>query len=293
MTKSKWIFIILFFSLSMLSFDRLIDITDASKNSHFSEKVNLALRRTAHHLLKASGDSTSQIEPVKMLDERSFKIRLERNFTYDLLPKLLEESFKIHQIDNVYDVSVLDCNDGELTLGYNSFDFKKDKNVPCIGRQQDKTCYDLQITFAKKPIQNSPKPMWLIPLWGLFITGFIFWNRKATQVKTESEIINQKEVSESISFGNSNFDFTNQTLFSGNVQHNLTYREAKLLRLFVNNQNQLLERDFILKSVWEDEGITVGRSLDVFVSRLRKMLSSDSTVQIVTLHGVGYKLVSL
>jgi hypothetical protein len=293
MTKSKWIFIILFLSLSMFSFDRLIDITDASKNSHFSEKVNLALRRTAHHLLKASGDSTSRIEPVKMLDERSFKIRLERNFNYDLLPKLLEESFKIHQIKNVYDVSVLDCNDGELELGYNSFDFKKDKNVPCIGRQQDKTCYDLQITFTKKPIHDSPKPMWLIPLWGLFLTGFIFWNRKTAQVKTESEIVNEKEVSESISFGNSNFDFTNQTLFSGNVQHNLTYREAKLLRLFVNNQNQLLERDFILKSVWEDEGITVGRSLDVFVSRLRKMLLSDSTVQIVTLHGVGYKLVSL
>jgi hypothetical protein len=290
MTKSTWIFIILFFSLSMLSFDRLIDITGNSKNNNFPEKVNLALRRTAHHLLKASGDSTSRIEPVKMLNELTFKIRLEKNFNYDLLPKLLEESFKVHQISDVYDVSVLDCNDGELELGYNSFDFKKDKNVPCVGRMQDKACYDLQVTFTKKVAQVAQKPLWLIPLWGLFLVGFIFWNRKTKKNQTEPEINIEKELSESIKLGNSSFDFTNQTLFSGNIQHNLTYREAKLLRLFVHNQNQLLERDFILKSVWEDEGITVGRSLDVFVSRLRKMLSSDSTVQIVTLHGVGYKL---
>lgn len=290
MTKSKWIFIILFFSLSMLSFDRLIDVAGTSKNNHFPDKVNLALRRTVHHLLKDSGDSTSRIEPVKMLDEFTFKIRIEKNFNYDLLPKLLEESFKTHQIEDIYDVSVLDCKDGELELGYNSFDFKKDKNVPCIGRKQDKTCYDLQVIFTKKTAQVTPKPLWLIPLWGLFLVGFIFWNRKKTKDNIEPEITVEKESSDSINFGNSTFDFTNQTLFSGNIQHNLTYREAKLLRLFVNNQNQLLERDFILKSVWEDEGITVGRSLDVFVSRLRKMLSADSTVQIVTLHGVGYKL---
>jgi hypothetical protein len=290
MTKAKWIFIILFFSLSMLSFDRLIDVAGNSKNNHFPEKVNLALRRTVHHLLKASGDSTSRIEPVKMLDEFTFKIRLEKNFNYDLLPKLLEESFKIHQIEDIYDVSVLDCKDGELELGYNSFDFKKDKNVPCVGRIQDKTCYDLQVIFTKKAVQTTSKPLWLVPLWGLFLVGFIFWNRKKSKDNIKPEITIEKELSDSINFGNSTFDFTNQTLFSGNIQHNLTYREAKLLKLFVNNQNQLLERDFILKSVWEDEGITVGRSLDVFVSRLRKMLSADSTVQIVTLHGVGYKL---
>ena len=100
MLKSKWIFIILFLSLSILSFDRLIGFAGNSKNSHFSEKANLALRRTAHYLLKSSGDSTSQIEPVKVYDESTFIVRINKNFNYDNLPKLLEESFKIHQIDN-------------------------------------------------------------------------------------------------------------------------------------------------------------------------------------------------
>ena len=290
MQKSKWIFIILFFSLLMLSFERLIDFAGNSKSKNFSEKVNLALRRTAHRLLKTSGDSTSQIKPVKIINESTFIIQLNKNFSYDKLPKLLEESFEIHQIKDNYDVSVINCRDGELQLGYNSFDFKSDKDVACGGRKHDKNCYDLKVTFIEKTIQNTSKSLWLIPLWGLFLGGFIYWKHKNTLQKTESPELIQIESSDKIIFGNSSLNFSNQLLNTGNIKHSLTYREAKLLKLFVDNSNQLLERDFIMKAVWEDEGITVGRSLDVFVSRLRKMLQTDANVQIVTSHGVGYKL---
>ena len=78
-------------------------------------------------------------------------------------------------------------------------------------------------------------------------------------------------------------------LTSGPNQHKLTYREAKLLQLLANHPNQVLERDQILKLVWEDEGITVGRSVDVFISRLRKLLAEDPTLRITAVHGVGYR----
>lgn len=290
MQKSKWIWLILFLSLSMLSFDRLVGFAVKAKSSHFSEKVNLALRRTAHHLLKSSGDSTSHIEPVKVLDENIFIVRLNKNFNYDKLPKLLEESFKIHQIDDNYDVSVLNCQNGGLELGYNYLDFKKNKDVACTGRKQDKMCYDLRVNFTEKSVQTASKPLWLVPLWGLFLVGFLYVNRKKSCTAIEPLVNAETIRSVKINFGNSILDFSNQLLNSGNIQYNLTYREAKLLKLFVMNANQLLERDFILKSVWEDEGITVGRSLDVFVSRIRKMLVNDEQVQIITSHGVGYKL---
>ena len=90
--------------------------------------------------------------------------------------------------------------------------------------------------------------------------------------------------------GNVAFDRANQSVSVAGVTYSLTYRETKLLHLFLNHPNQLLERDFILKSVWEDEGIFVGRSVDVFVSRLRKFLHPDPTVRIVAVHGVGYRL---
>ena len=59
--------------------------------------------------------------------------------------------------------------------------------------------------------------------------------------------------------------------------------------LFTTNQNVLLKRDFILKSVWKDDSYFVGRSLDVFISKLRKYFKDDSSVKITNVHGSGYK----
>ena len=75
--------------------------------------------------------------------------------------------------------------------------------------------------------------------------------------------------------------------------HELTYREAKLLQLFVSHPNQLLDRGFILRHVWADEGILVSRSVDMFVSRLRKLVEVDAAAPryIQTVWGVGYVFV--
>jgi two-component system, OmpR family, response regulator len=92
-----------------------------------------------------------------------------------------------------------------------------------------------------------------------------------------------------ILFGNSAFDTVNQSLITEGQKTDLTYREAKLLKFFCQHKNKLLERDFILKAVWEDEGIIVGRSVDVFVSRLRKLLKDNPSVKISNVHSVGYR----
>ncbi|HJW31495.1 MAG TPA: helix-turn-helix domain-containing protein, partial [Saprospiraceae bacterium] len=93
-----------------------------------------------------------------------------------------------------------------------------------------------------------------------------------------------------LGFGQSRIHVSSPVLECGGVRRELTYREAKLLRLFAAHPRELLERDEILRRVWEDEGVQVGRSVDVFVSRLRKKLSGDPSVAIVAVHGVGYKL---
>lgn len=85
-------------------------------------------------------------------------------------------------------------------------------------------------------------------------------------------------------------DFANQQIRSTNKVQDLTNKEAKLLKLFCVNQNQVISRDAIQKAIWEDEGYFVGRSMDVFISRLRKFLKDDPAVTIINVHGVGYKL---
>jgi DNA-binding response OmpR family regulator len=91
-------------------------------------------------------------------------------------------------------------------------------------------------------------------------------------------------------FGQSTLHYPNLRLTVKGLPQTLTQKEADVLRLLSLNQNNIVKRDTILKSIWEDNGYFVARSLDVFISRLRKYLKPDDSLQIVNIHGVGYKL---
>ncbi|GAB3959515.1 hypothetical protein GCM10028805_55780 [Spirosoma harenae] len=262
-----------------------------NKKAYFAQKVNLALRRTAHHLLSNAGDDSSRIEPVKQSDDRTFLIRINRSFNYDQLPNLLKESFQVHDIKDNYDVAVLDCANGEVQLGYNFRDFINTKEVSCVGRKQIAGCYTLQVSFSQ--LERSPESStmaWGLPAGILLIgLGYVVWRKRVVSGPINHTLPDPKTTG-FIEFGRSSFDDKTQTLHSGTDRHKLTYREAKLLRFLISHANQVIDRDLILKSVWEDEGIIVGRSLDVFISRLRKLLVDDPTVRIVAIHGIGYRL---
>ena len=278
-----------------LLFARFVDVEGSSGNippDRRSEKINLALRRTAHRLLVNAGDSSSRIAPVRQLNATTFVIRLNHPFNYERLPALLQQSLDIHEIRGNYDVALLDCANGELQLGYNVRDVLE-AGVPCVGRVRERGCYTLQLTFA------TPEPVGqLALLWWPWAVGFLLlggayavWQQSGRKTNPALSSDTATDESEPLLWvGKSAFNPTNQSVSVAGVTHPLTYREAKLLHLFLRHPNQLLERGFILKSVWEDEGIFVGRSVDVFVSRLRKLLHADSTLRLVAVHGVGYRL---
>lgn len=87
------------------------------------------------------------------------------------------------------------------------------------------------------------------------------------------------------------FDHRNLVLSHPTEERKLTKKEAEVLRLLCMHQDQVLARELVLNMVWGDDTYFLGRSLDVFISRLRKYLKADPTVQIVNVHGVGFKLV--
>jgi DNA-binding response OmpR family regulator len=91
--------------------------------------------------------------------------------------------------------------------------------------------------------------------------------------------------------GKYNFDYTTQLIhFNGN-QHKLSTKEAELLRLLCLKKNGVLTREEALISIWHDDNYFNGRSMDVFLSKLRKYLRDDPNVEIINVHGKGYKLV--
>lgn len=89
--------------------------------------------------------------------------------------------------------------------------------------------------------------------------------------------------------GNFEFDSKNYLLCTQTEKITLTQRESELLQLFLNNKNVVLKREAILKSLWGDDDYFMGRSLDVFISRLRKILANENGITIENLHGIGFK----
>lgn len=88
--------------------------------------------------------------------------------------------------------------------------------------------------------------------------------------------------------GQTVFHFKDQYLECNKKRKNLTLRESELLKYFVKNGNRVLNREEILKTLWGNDDYFLGRSLDVFISRLRKLIKEDSSVTIRNIHGVGF-----
>jgi len=94
----------------------------------------------------------------------------------------------------------------------------------------------------------------------------------------------------SFSFGEYLFDGTNFKLSHPSGEKTLTQKEAEVMKLLCCNKERVLKREEILRTVWGDDDYFMGRSLDVFISKLRKYLKEDPNVEIVNYHGVGFKL---
>lgn len=279
-----------FFPLLALPFLawQLLSTPEEPRGGFSSEKVNLALRRTADGLLRESGDSTSRIPAIEQSGADVWRLRLEQAFDYDQLPALLQASLDLYGIRRPYEVALRRCADGIIDLGYHQADFLQNGQAPCGGRKPPEGCHFIEITFLENgaawPLWAGRSGLLLLLLGGL--AGFWFSRRQ----KSKFAAAEATAETDWLVFGNSRLDVAGQVLICAGARKTLTFRETKLLRLFVTSADRLLERDQILRQVWADEGVLVGRSVDVFVSRLRKKLAADPSVGIVAVHGVGYRL---
>lgn len=91
--------------------------------------------------------------------------------------------------------------------------------------------------------------------------------------------------------GRYTFDYTNYILYSPTGERRLTKKEAEVLRLLCLNKNQIVKREVALKNIWGDDDYFMGRSMDVYITKLRKFLSEDVKVSIVNIPRTGFKLV--
>jgi DNA-binding response OmpR family regulator len=108
--------------------------------------------------------------------------------------------------------------------------------------------------------------------------------------RTENTEKKEEEKQTAFKIGKYAFDFTLQTISIGDNQQKLSTKEAELLRLLCMRKNEVLTREEALLNIWHDDNYFNGRSMDVFLSKIRKYLKDDPSVEIINVHGRGYKL---
>jgi hypothetical protein len=252
-------------------------------------RQEILLRDIGHRVLLRSGDSTSRVMPVKKIAQNEYQIRFENDFTFqsDSLVKIINYSLTRNKLTHNYIVNVLDCSGKNVIFGYAMASDKKDNIVPCSRRKQPKTCYVIDIKF-----QNSGKINHKVGYLASSISLLAFIG-----LVVSSSVKNRRNKVEAIATGNDTFkigqiifDPKNRQLLKGDLTIELTLKENKLLLIFVHSSNVIVQRSRLQKEIWEDEGVIVGRSLDVFISKLRKKLEIDPSIQLVNIHGKGYKL---
>ncbi len=102
--------------------------------------------------------------------------------------------------------------------------------------------------------------------------------------KTEERVFN---------IGKFEFDYLSQTLNDGSNNVKMSGKEADLLKLLCLRKNQILTREEALLKIWNDDSYFNGRSMDVYLSKIRKYLKSDERIEIINVHGKGFKLIEL
>jgi len=182
-------------------------------------------------------------------------------------------------------VEVLQCEDKQVAYSY---EMKKDVEkdiVPCGGRQLKTACYLVTVRFTKMPKQgqSDSKYIYMLGLSILLLMAFVIYKRNPKRNPFG-------HYGNYASIGRFKFYPEQNKLIKEATEISLSKKECELLALFVAEPNQIIKRDTLMKKVWEDNGVIVGRSLDTYISKLRKKLQDDSSIKLTNVHGVGYKL---
>ncbi len=246
------------------------------EGSENTDSRRLSVRAIGHDLLSANGDDHSVVPPVEQAEAGSFRLRLDRPVVID--PDALSEIALKRispEVSGEAFVKVADRATGEIV-----YEFKIDQAgehiIPCLGRMLKVSNYDVLVDFepGTSELLSSVNVAGIFASAIIVFTAFIFLRRENTE-------------------GQSNelrADINTNRLHCGNVQVKLTDKEMEIFSILNEREGELVLRDELLAAVWYEKGVITGRSLDTYISRLRKKLQQVSSSQIVNEHGKGYRL---
>ena len=259
------------------------------ENDAFSERVKITLREAGNQLLLKNQDSTSLILPIIAKENSKYELSFQKHLSFEpnQLVTAIEQSFQKSKLPEHYRVEVFQCTDREVAYSYEISAEEENTIIPCAGRFLPEQCYTIEVMFTKRlaSFVNKKTLLYLLlAIIGAFLLDYFYSKRK--DIASSNEIKNRSFNT----IGSFQFYPEQNKLIKAAVEIELSKKECELLTIFASRPNEIIKRDELTKKVWEDNGVFVGRSLDTYISKLRKKLTGDDSVKLTNIHGVGYKL---
>ena len=281
-------------ALAIVVFIAWLGSSSDETEKEFSESVKIALREVGHQLLLANQDSTSLVLPIIDLEASTYQLSFQKELSIapDSLVAIIKRTIQKATLSEFYIVEVVQCVDKEVAYSFSVMKENDKSIIPCQGRNLPETCYTIKVRFIKGATSFFNKQTLLYLLITIVFLLFIsiFYNRKSPATSKEILATKQTDPPTFARLGSFKFYATQNKLVKEAVEISLSKKECELLAIFVAHPNQIIKRDELTKRVWEDHGVFVGRSLDTYISKLRKKLKDDESIKITNVHGVGYKL---
>ncbi len=263
--------------------------TDSAKHQdELRATSKIALREVGNQLLLNNNDATSLVMPVKELDEHLYQLSFESELSIvpDSLITSIKQRLNSYSIDNDYRVEVYQCDDQEVAYSYQIVKDAEDTIVACLERELPRSCYAIQLRLLDEHRSLSRTHLIIVILLiglALFIIDWFIY-RKSRLIDINRNNIAYERL------GSFRFYPDQNKLVKEAEEISLSKKECELLSIFIMRPNEIIKRDELTKRVWEDNGVIVGRSLDTYISKLRKKLKDDTNIKLTNIHGVGYKL---
>ena len=269
--------------ISAVAVRNTCDDTELLKN-----RAALVIRKIGHSLLLQVGDSSSRVLPIKPVDEATFELTFETSFSFvpDSLVSIVRSQLAEHHLPADYVVQVVESSSQDVVYGF-AIGTDQANVIPCKGRVQPRGHYTVQIAFTNSNASKRATESYFLFFLALASLGSIAFVGKAWVRRQKP---GQGFEQPAVLVGSYRFEEKQGILSNDTETITLSAKETKLLRIFAAEPNSLIERDRLLKEVWEDEGVFTGRSLDMFVSKLRKKLKNDTSLRLTNVRGKGYTL---
>lgn len=250
-------------------------------------KTKVMLRAVGNDLLLSQKDTTSLILPVVQVDENSYLLSFEKPVSFDpnTLYGTMSENTAKANLPSSYSVEVLRCIDGEVGYSYLLTGDIKEDIIPCGGRLLPESCYTIQFKYLEATAASSS------PSIAFYILVFLVFAFLVLVFYSKYHAYRNEEHTDNVTTLGDFFFYPEQhKLLTPEREIALSKKECELLEILASNMNQVVKRETLTKQVWEDQGVIVGRSLDTYISKLRKKLQGDASLKITNIHGVGYSL---